>query len=212
MNETRKIEETVQVPEGLNPQPLPPGNYVVMDLEWNQPRNKWRVHENGVKLNGEIIEIGAARISPDCDVVETFREYIKPKYYTTMNKIVTDLTDITDEMIDAGKPLEEVVSAFLAWCGPDCKFITWSGNDIIMLEDNMLVYGMSIDDLPWCYDVQQMFDDQITQEGREYALSYAMWKFGIKPQMSHDALNDAVNTAAVMKYLDLSEGLDAYEV
>ena len=39
-----------------------------------------------------------------------------------------------------------------------------------------------------------------------------MWKFDIKPERSHDALNDAVNTVAVMRKLDFSEGLEGYEV
>ena len=53
-------------------------------------------------------------------------------------------------------------------------------------------------------------NDQITQEDRSFALSYAMWKFDIKPERSHDALNDAI--IEVMKKLDLSEGLDGYEI
>ena len=57
-----------------------------------------------------------------------------------------------------------------------------------------------------------MFDDQVTQEGRDFALSYAMWKMEIKPAPSHDALNDAINTAEVMRHLDLSEGLEGYEI
>lgn len=55
-------------------------------------------------------------------------------------------------------------------------------------------------------------NDQITQEDRSFALSYAMWKFDIKSERSHDALNDAINTVEVMKKLDLSEGLDGYEI
>jgi hypothetical protein len=57
-----------------------------------------------------------------------------------------------------------------------------------------------------------MFDDQVTQGDRSFALSYAMWKFGIKPKYTHDALNDAINTVEVMKRLDFSEGLAGYEV
>ena len=71
---------------------------------------------------------------------------------------------------------------------------------------------MSIENLPKCYDIQLMFDDQITQEDRDFALSYAMWKMDIKPAPSHDALNDAINTAEVMRRLDFSKGLDEYEV
>lgn len=81
-----------------------------------------------------------------------------------------------------------------------------------MLEDNMSIHEMDIDVLPECYNVQLVFDDQITQEDRNFALSYAMWKFDIKPERSHDALNDAINTVAVMKKLDFSEGLQGYEI
>ena len=48
----------------------------------------------------------------------------------------------------------------------------------------MLYHGMAIDDLPRCYDIQPMFGDQIMDEDRSYALSYAMWKLGIRPAES----------------------------
>ncbi len=105
-----------------------------------------------------------------------------------------------------------VCSEFHEWCGEDSAFITRSNNDIYMLEDNMVIHEMNIERLPECYDVQLVFDDHITQEDRNFALSYAMWKFDIKPERTHDALNDAINTVAVMKRLDFSEGLDGYEV
>ena len=84
--------------------------------------------------------------------------------------------------------------------------------EIIALEDNMEYHGMPIDGLPRCFDIQLMFDDQVTMEGRDFALNYAMWKMEIKPALSHDALNDAINTAEVMRHLDLSEGLEGYEI
>ena len=122
------------------------------------------------------------------------------------------LPDITTDMIQSGLPFPEAAAEFLEWCGEDSAFVTWSENDIIMIEDNMLFHGMEIDGLPKCYDMQLLFDDQITQEDRSFALSYAMWKFDIKPQRSHDALNDAINTVEVLKRLDLSEGFEDYEI
>ena len=47
---------------------------------------------------------------------------------------------------------------------------------------------------------------------RSFAFSYAMWKFDIKPQRSHDALNDAINKVEVIRRLDLSEGFEDYEI
>ena len=189
-------------------------DYIVLDLEWNQPLSPQRMVRDPMKLSGEIIQFGAVRIDDlqDLNIVDKYSEIVKPVFYTKMNKHVTEVTDLTDEIISQGRPFEVVCSEFLEWCGDDFVFITWGGADIFMLEDNMLIHEMDIEGLPECYDAQIVFDDQITQEDRSFALSYAMWKFEIKPQRSHDALNDAINTVEVMKRLDLTEGLEGYEI
>lgn len=187
-------------------------NYIVMDLEWNQALSRQRMVRDPIRLDGEIIQIGAVKLDEDLNEVDRYSQIIKPVYYTKMLKSVTELTDITDEMINAGRPFVEVCNEFLEWCGEEYVFLTWSANDIYKLEDNMYIHQMDDSILPECYDIQVIFDDQITHENRDFALSYAMWKLDIKPEMSHDALNDAINTVAVMKQLDLSDGLDGYEV
>lgn len=187
-------------------------NYIVMDLEWNRALSKNRIIREPIKLGGEVIQIGAVKLDENFNVLGTYSEIIKPVYYTKMFKEVTQLTDITDEIISDGRPFTEVCQEFLDWCGNEYAFVTWSENDIYMLEDNMYIHGMDYRILPECYDLQVMFDDQITQADRNFALSYAMWKLEIKPNMSHDALNDALNTVEVMNKLDLSEGFEGYEV
>jgi DNA polymerase III alpha subunit (gram-positive type) len=183
-------------------------------MEWNAPNARYRITQNDVTLNGEIVQIGAVKVNPDKEltVIDKFNRIIKPQVYRRMQRVVTELTDITDEVVQGGDPFTEVVKDFLEWCGEDFVFVSWSPNDIFQLEDNMQFYGLDIDGLPACYDMQVMFDDQVTMEGRDFALSYAMWKFGIKPEMSHDALNDAINTVEVMRRMDLSEGIEEYEV
>lgn len=189
-------------------------NYIVLDLEWNQPLSPQRMVRDPFKLPGEIIQFGAARIDnlQELNIVDKYSEIVKPVFYTKMQKHVTEVTDLTDEIVSQGRPFETVCREFLDWCGEDFAFITWSANDIFMLEDNMQIHDMEVEGLPECYDVQLLFDDQITQEDRSFALSYAMWKFDIKPERCHDALNDAINTVEVMKRLDFSEGLEGYEV
>ena len=189
-------------------------NYIVLDLEWNQPLSPQRMVRDPFNLGGEIIQFGAVRIDnlQDLNIADRYSEIIRPVFYTKMNKHVADVTELTDEAISQGRPFEEVCREFLSWCGDDYAFITWGDQDIYMLEDNMSIHEMDIDVLPECYDAQLVFDDQITQEDRSFALSYAMWKFDIKPERSHDALNDAINTVAVMRKLDLSEGLVGYEI
>ena len=189
-------------------------NYIVLDLEWNQPLSPQRMVREPFNLGGEIIQFGAVKIDSlqDLSIVERYSEIVKPVFYTKMNKRVTEVTELTDEDLNKGRPFTEVCQEFLEWCGKDASFITWGDADIYMLEDNMGIHEMDIDGLPECYDVQLVFDDQITQEDRNFALSYAMWKFDIKPERSHDALNDAINTVAVMRKLDFSEGLEGYEI
>ncbi len=193
--------------------------YIVMDLEFNYPETRYRSERNGIRLNEEITEIGAVKLDDDLNEVDRYQCYVKPTAYARMNKKVEEVTEITTDMMWQGKPFEEAATEFLAWCnagspgsGSEPVFITWSGTDIVVFEDNMLYHGMDIDDLPECYDIQLMFDDQVTQDGRNAALSYAIWKFGIKMDSAHDALNDAANTAEVFRRLDLSEGLEGYEV
>lgn len=195
-------------------------NYIVMDLEWNQAISPAKKVRYPIYLSGDIIQFGAVKLAGDLSqgpqVLDTYSQIVKPTYYPKMNRDVTALTDITDEMIAKGRPFEEVCPEFLDWCGngrgEEFAFLTWSGTDICELEDNMYIRNMDTDVLPACYDVQIMFDDQVTQEDRSFALSYAMWKFGIKPATSHDALNDSLNTVEVMRRLDLSEGFEGYEV
>lgn len=188
--------------------------YIILDLEWNQPLSPQRMVREPFNLSGEIIQFGAAKIDSlqDLNIVDKYSEIVRPVFYTRMNKHVTEVTDLTDEIIVEGRPFKEVCSEFLKWCGDDYAFITWGDQDIYMLEDNMSIHEMDINKLPECYDMQLVFDDQITQEDRNFALSYAMWKFDIKPERSHDALNDAINTVEVMKRLDLTDGLEGYEI
>ena len=185
--------------------------YIVMDLEFNCSNNSYVSEKNGVRLPNEIIEIGAVKLDDDLNEMDRFCSFIKPAVYTKINTEVKKLTDITNDMVYQGVEFPEAITKFLEWC-EDGDFITWSENDIIMIENNMMYYDLSIDNLPRCYDIQPIFSDQIMDEDRNYALSYALWKLDIKPETSHDALNDALNTAEVLRRLDLTEGLDEYEV
>ena len=188
--------------------------YIVMDLEFNQSTTRFRSEKNGILLSNEIIEIGAVKLNEKLDQVDTFKSFIKPTAYPKINDMVYKLTSITTEMVWEGGDFNDVIKSFLDWCGEDYVFVTWSDNDIFALEDNMLYHGMEIGCLPECYDIQAMFDDQISMNERSMALNYAIWKFGIKVSGGelHDALYDAMNTSEVFKRLDISDGLGDYEV
>ncbi len=189
--------------------------YVVMDLEFNHPRNRALMQEkNGIVLESEIIEIGAVRLDESLEEEDSFCEFVRPAAYRSINDDVRKITGITNEMMWSGEDFRSAAGKFLEWCGEDYVFITWSDNDIFALEDNMLFHGMDVESLPDCYDIQPMFDDQISMNERSMPLNYAIWKLGISVSGDHlhDALCDAQETAEVFRRLDRSDGLEDYIV
>ncbi len=177
---------------------------IVVDLEWNQPKvMKKRVRG----LIGEIIQIGAAKIDADTNVISTFEQIIKPEYYRSMNKDIAELTLISDADLEKGISFADAVAAFREWCGEEFTFITWGPDDYRVLDNNLGIKGLDRGWLPPCVDAQLVFDDQEMGEGRNYALNYALFHFKEKPDGAHNALADVLSTVAVLKHLDMDEAL-----
>lgn len=189
-------------------------DYVVMDLEFNWPYGNELSENNGVKLRDEIIEIGAVKLNASLHGVGTFNTYVHPIAYTNVNKSVHKLTGISTDMLWRSNAFPVVIQRFIDWCGDDCIFISWSDRDIKVIKDNMLYHGIDINGLPACYDIQKMFDDQVSKLGQAIALSRAIaaLEINFRGKHMHDALCDAVGTAEVLKRLDLENGLDEYMV
>ena len=177
---------------------------IVIDLEWNQPL-AGRTHVSG--LYGEIIQIGAAKIDEECNVLDSIDLLVKPKYYVRINKDIEKLTEITDEDLKNGLPFDEAVEKLRAWCGDDFLFIEWGPDDIDMLKNNLEKFELDTSWLPPCYDAQLMFADMEMDEDRQRPLNYALFHYKEKPDGAHNALADVMSTVLVIKHLDLEDGL-----
>ncbi|MBR4622282.1 MAG: PolC-type DNA polymerase III [Ruminococcus sp.] len=70
--------------------------------------------------NDKIIEIGAAKLR-GLEVVETFDTFIDPK--EPLSGFITDLTNITDEMLEGAPSESEALKSFLEFCGKEPVFI-----------------------------------------------------------------------------------------
>ena len=69
-------------------------NYIVLDMEWNQP---WPGSPSAKKvlpvaIRGEIIQIGAVRVTEDQQVTDEFQVMVRPKYYRRLNRRVRKIT------------------------------------------------------------------------------------------------------------------------
>ena len=190
-------------------------DYIVLDMEWNQP---WPGSPSSKKvlpvdIRGEIIQIGAVRVTEDQQVADEFQVMIRPKYYRRLNRRVSKLTGIKEARLrDEGIPFPEAMEQFRAWCGGDIIFLTWGFDDITILRENLRLFGL---DESWTgrwYNAQMMFNAQTDGSNAQKALKTAMEIFGIEPSRpAHDALGDAYHTALICARLDLERGAEEYE-
>ena len=185
-----------------------------MDLEFNWPYGNDLSVSNGVRLRNEIIEIGAVKLDESLHPIGTFSAYVSPTAYCKVNRKVRNLTGISTQMLWYRHAFPITMQRFMRWCGNDCIYVIWSNNDIQVLKENMAYHGLVTDGLPICFDIQKMFDDQITKLGRAIALGKAIiaLDINIKGRHLHDALNDAIGTAEVLRRLNLESNLEQYVV
>ena len=190
-------------------------NYIVMDMEWNQP---WPGSPSSkkvlpVQIRGEIIQIGAVRVTEDRQVGDEFQILIKPKYYRHLNRRVSKLTGIKETQLrEEGVPFPEAMEAFRAWCGEDIVFLTWGFDDIGILRENLMLFGLDTDFTDKWYNAQMIFNAQTDGSNAQKALKTAMEIFGIEAtRPAHDALGDAYHTALICARLDLKKGAAEYD-
>lgn len=187
-------------------------NYIVLDMEWNQPMPGVRLeYQNDRCLVNEIIQIGAVKMDASLQIIDTFEINIKPRKLKHINHNVRKLTGLDDAALADAVDLEAAVSLFQEWCKTDFVFLTWGYDDVDVLGTNLSYFGLPTDWLPNFYNLQMIFCAQTENLNKQYSLSYAAAYFDItldKPL--HDALTDAYYTALVCTKLDLKKGIHTY--
>ena len=190
-------------------------NYIVLDMEWNQP---WPGSPSSkkvlpVSIRGEIIQIGAVRLTETQEVADEFQIMIKPKYYRHLNRRVSKLTGIKETRLrEEGVPFPEAMEAFKSWCGEDIVFLIWGFDDIGILRENLQLFNLNADFTEKWYNAQMIFNAQTDGSNAQKALKTAMEIFGIEAtRPAHDALGDAYHTALICARLDLKKGAAEYD-
>ena len=189
-------------------------DYIVLDMEWNQP---WPGSPSAkkvlpVQIRGEIIQIGAVRITEDQQVADEFQVLIKPKVYRHLNRRVSKLTGIKEAQLkEQGVPYPEAMEQFRTWCGENIIFLTWGFDDITILRENLRLYVLDESWTEKWYNAQMIFNAQTDGSNAQKALKTALEIFEITPSRpAHDALGDAYHTALICARLDLKRGMEEY--
>ena len=189
-------------------------DYIVLDMEWNQP---WPGSPSSKKvlpvaIRGEIIQIGAVRVTQDREVADEFQVMVRPKYYRRLNRRVSKLTGIKESRLrDEGISFPDAMEQFRTWCGEDVIFLTWGFDDITILRENLRLFGLAEDWTDRWFNAQMIFNAQTDGSSSQKALKTAMEIFGIEAtRPAHDALGDAYHTALICARLDLAKGTAEY--
>lgn len=184
--------------------------YVVLDLEWNQPRSAEEMIREPFAFDSEIIEIGAVKLNDSFETIDEYKVFIAPFFYSVLNGDVSRLTHISKGTLKEALPFPEAYSAFIDWCGEDYSFMTWGPTDLPVLMDNLLMHKMSLDSIPTCYDLQRIFGNEILRENRQCSLESAVKMLNLPLERSHDALHDSKNTVKIAGFMDLEDYIDEY--
>lgn len=175
------------------------GQFIVLDLEWNQSSHG----KDGAmdRLPFEIIEIGAVKLNESLEIVSEFHRLIKPRVYHQMHYKISEVTHMSMERLETeGQLFEDVMEDFLLWCGDDYHFCTWGNMDLTELQRNMMYHGLEI---PFTrpllyYDLQKIYS-LIKRDKQKESLDTAVEELKIiEDRPFHRALDDAYYTGCVM--------------
>ena len=179
-------------------------NYIVFDLEWNQPADIGPVRKN--KLSFEIIEIGAVKLDENKRIISKFSELVKPRVYNRLNWRTEKMLHISmRELRESGAYFSDVVNRFLKWCGEDYIFCTWGSQDLSELQKNLKYFhlrNLSNGPIKY-YDVQKLFAAKMNEDGTSRSLETAVDMLELDKDIPfHRAYSDAYYTAKIFSKID----------
>ncbi|MBQ8161342.1 MAG: exonuclease domain-containing protein [Clostridia bacterium] len=190
--------------------------YVILDLEWNQPINfsTAAFKKYGDRLMFELIQIGAVRLSDRAEILDTLSIPIRPQVYRVIHPIVRKMTHLTEEELSTAVTFPEAMQELQAFCGTEeTVFLTWGCDDFSVLRQNMDFYEVARP-LPTAFDIQPLFMEHY-QLPQRMNLSAAMELMGIEEDPSrffHNALHDAYYSAEIFSRLPSPESVTRFPV
>lgn len=178
-------------------------NYIIFDLEWNQPIEKKPKKER--KLQFEIIEIGAVRMNEKREILDTFHELVRPQVYHEISWHTQKMLKLKKGELKKGDKFPAVYKRFLKWCGKDPIFCTWGSQDLSELQKNISYYKLKpLSEKPLLYyNVQKLFAIWQKEENISKSLEAAIDILEIPKEIAfHRADSDAYYTAKIFAQYD----------
>ena len=178
--------------------------HIVVDLEMNTIRRKSEARKI---WNMETIEIGAVMLDDNLEEIASFRTYVKPEFNDCIERKITRLTGITDDMVKNAPSFSEALRMFTNWClgtNDDVTIYAWSESDYMQISNEMLLKNYQVSEneknllLNEWSDFQHEFDSHLGFQ-KQVSLKMALDMAGVDFfGREHDALDDARNTAELL--------------
>ncbi|MCE5343044.1 MAG: exonuclease domain-containing protein [Eubacteriales bacterium] len=190
-------------------------HYIVMDLEWNQPTsfNTPVFRQIGDSLLFEVIQIGAVKLDEHFSVLEELSIPVRPTHYVNIHPRVRRMTRLGREELCDAPAFPEAMEQFAGWCGEDYIFLTWGGDDISVLRQNLDFFHYE-GECAKMYDVQRYYAEAFELGIHQKSLKGAMEHLEIAQDEHrdfHNAVNDAYYTALVLQKLPEPTGVLRHE-
>lgn len=156
--------------------------YVVFDLETTGFSSK----------NDKIIEIGAVKIK-EGSIVDRFSEFVNPEMRIPYN--ITELTSITDEMVEKSETIEKILPKFLEFCKDSVIVAHNAGFDVGFIKKNARDIGEEFD-----YPVLDTVPlaRYLYPELKKVKLNIVAKHLGVSLENHHRAVDDAKCTADIL--------------
>ncbi|MCY6372138.1 3'-5' exonuclease [Clostridium ganghwense] len=180
-------------------------NYIIFDLEFNQGYNSIKRNKNAItpKCPFEIIQIGAVKLDENFETISTLDRLIKPEIYNKIHHFVKEITGITMEQLNKGKPFNEIYKELIEFVKNDRSILcVWGMGDMKELFRNIQYHELDTSLIPKEYINIQSYASKYLKcpKGTNIGLRNAveLLHIPIKNQF-HDAFNDAYYTAEIFK-------------
>ena len=146
--------------------------------------------------NDRITEIGVMKYKSG-EVIGEFSEFVNPERH--IPERVTEVTNITDDMVKDADTIEKVFPRLLEFLGKDCVIVAHNANfDVGFLKQNAKALGYEFD---YTYLDTLSLAKDLFPDYKKYKLGKIAENLGIKVEVAHRALDDVDTTVKVFKVM-----------
>lgn len=145
--------------------------------------------------NEKITEIGIMKYK-NGEVIDEFSCFVNPEKHIPAR--VTEVTNITDEMVKDAETIDKVFPKMLEFLGDSVIVAHNAGFDVGFLKQNAKVLGYKFD---YTYLDTLSLAKDLFPEYKKYKLGKIADNLGIKVEVAHRALDDVDTTVKVFKVM-----------